>query len=56
MLQETLKEWNRVIKLSRKPKRHEFITVVKITGIGMLLVGLVGFVIRMIIQILGITL
>lgn len=50
MIQKTLKEWNRVIKLSRKPKKHEFVMIAKITGMGILVVGAVGFLIRMIIQ------
>jgi protein transport protein SEC61 subunit gamma-like protein len=50
MIQETLKEWNRVIKLSRKPRKHEFIMIAKITGLGIIVVGMVGFIIRMVIQ------
>ncbi len=56
MISETLKNWNRVIKLSRKPRRGEFITISKITALGLLLIGFVGFVIRMIIQITGVSL
>lgn len=51
-LREMLKDWSRVIKLSKKPKKNEFIMIAKITGIGMLLIGAVGFVIRIIIQII----
>ena len=51
-LREMLKDWNRAIKLSKKPKKNEFIMIAKITGIGMLLIGAVGFVIRIIIQII----
>jgi protein transport protein SEC61 subunit gamma-like protein len=50
MIQKTLKEWNRVIKLSRKPKKNEFMMIAKITGMGIIVVGAVGFVIRMVIQ------
>lgn len=56
MIRETLEEWSRVVKLSRKPKRYEFVTIAKVTGLGILIVGLVGFMIRMIIQILGVVL
>ncbi len=56
MIQEKLKEWNRVIKLSRKPKRSEFIMIAKITGLGMTVVGTIGFIIRMSLQITGINL
>jgi protein transport protein SEC61 subunit gamma-like protein len=51
MIQKTLKDWNRVIKLSRKPRRHEFVMVAKVTGVGIIIIGLIGFTIRMIIQI-----
>jgi protein transport protein SEC61 subunit gamma-like protein len=56
MMQEKLKEWDRVIKLSRKPKRSEFIMIAKITGLGMTVVGTIGFIIRMSLQITGINL
>ncbi len=56
MIKDTLKNWDRAIKLSRKPRRDEFITVAKITGLGMLIVGLIGFTIRMIIQVSGLIL
>ena len=49
---EILKEWNRVIKLSKKPKKNEFVMIAKVTGLGMIIIGVVGFVIRMIIQII----
>lgn len=56
MIGETLKNWDRVIKLSRKPRRDEFITISKVTALGMLLVGFIGFIIRMVIQLTGISL
>lgn len=56
MIQEKLKEWDRVIKLSRKPKRSEFVMIAKITGLGMVVIGTIGFIIRMLLQITGIKL
>ncbi len=56
MIQEKLKEWNRVIKLSKKPKRSEFIMIAKITGLGMVVIGAIGFIIRMLLQVTGINL
>jgi protein transport protein SEC61 subunit gamma-like protein len=56
MIQEKLKEWNRVIKLSRKPRRSEFVMIAKITGLGMAIIGTIGFIIRMLLQITGIKL
>jgi protein transport protein SEC61 subunit gamma-like protein len=56
IIQDKTKEWNRVIKLSRKPRREEFVTIAKITGLGMIVVGIIGFLIRIAIQIAGIQL
>lgn len=51
MIKKTLKDWERVIRLSRKPRKDEFITISKVTGLGMIAIGAIGFMIRMIIQI-----
>lgn len=40
-------ESKRVLKLTKKPNREEFMSVVKITGLGILVVGLMGFIIQM---------
>ncbi|RLF60586.1 MAG: protein translocase SEC61 complex subunit gamma [Thermoplasmata archaeon] len=52
-IKEVLREWNRVIKLSKKPKKNEFMTIAKITGLGMILIGIIGFLIRLIVQIIA---
>lgn len=52
-IKEVLREWNRVIKLSKKPKKNEFMTIAKITGLGMILIGIIGFLIRIIVQIIA---
>ncbi len=41
-------EYRRVISVSRKPDREEFISSTKITGIGLMLIGFIGFIISMI--------
>jgi len=51
-IREKFKNYERVLKLSRKPKKDEFIMVAKITGLGMLVIGIIGFIIRIIIQLL----
>ncbi len=48
-----VKSWERVLRLSRKPRRQEFIAITKVTGLGTIIVGLLGFVIRMIVQVMG---
>ncbi|NCN64919.1 MAG: protein translocase SEC61 complex subunit gamma [Candidatus Altiarchaeum hamiconexum] len=40
-----IKETGRILRLTRKPKRSEFDEVTRITGLGILLFGFVGFVI-----------
>jgi len=43
-----LSESKRVLLVTRKPGMKEFKLAVKITGIGMILIGLIGMLIRMV--------
>lgn len=36
----------RVLKVTKKPDKFEFKTVVKVSGIGILIIGLLGFLIH----------
>jgi len=47
-----LKEYGRVLKITRKPTTPEFKAIVKASGIGILVVGAIGFLIHMIVQLL----
>ncbi len=38
----------RILKLAKKPDRSEVLMVVKITAVGMILLGLVAYIIRLI--------
>ena len=38
----------RVLKITKKPTALEFKTIVKVSGLGILIIGLVGFVVQMI--------
>ncbi|MBS3133778.1 protein translocase SEC61 complex subunit gamma [Candidatus Woesearchaeota archaeon] len=46
---EKLKLWfieaRRVLAITKKPNRQEFMTIVKVTSIGTLIIGLIGFII-----------
>lgn len=42
----------RVLKVTRKPDSFEFKTIVKVSGLGMIVIGLIGFVLFMAKQIL----
>jgi len=46
------KESIRVLKITKKPNMMEFKTIVKASGLGMIIIGLVGFIISMIKQLL----
>ncbi len=45
-------EYIRVLKLTRKPTREEFTMIAKVAGAGILLVGLIGFIIYLLVTIL----
>ncbi len=44
-------KYSRILKMARKPTRDEYSKVVTITGLGIILVGGVGFAIYMILQV-----
>jgi protein transport protein SEC61 subunit gamma-like protein len=44
-LKDTLVNYRRVIDVSRKPDKEEFMSAAKITGAGILVIGLIGFAI-----------
>jgi len=47
-----LKEYKRVLMITKKPTQEEFKAIVKASGIGIIIIGLVGFTIHMIVQLL----
>lgn len=53
-LKEFSKECWRVLKVTRKPSTAEFKTIVKVSALGIGVIGLVGFLLQMIRQLLGI--
>jgi protein transport protein SEC61 subunit gamma-like protein len=42
------KECLRVLKVTKKPSNLEFKTIVKVSGLGILLIGFIGFIIQMV--------
>jgi protein transport protein SEC61 subunit gamma-like protein len=40
-----LSEYARILRLTRKPTREEFTMIAKVSGAGILLIGLIGFII-----------
>jgi protein transport protein SEC61 subunit gamma-like protein len=47
-IQRLLLEYKRVITVTKKPTKEEFITIVKVSALGILAIGLLGFIIQMI--------
>lgn len=52
-LQNLMKDAKRVIKVSKKPDREEYFNFSKVTSIGILLIGLIGFIIVIIGMLIG---
>ncbi len=46
------RECLRVLRVTKKPSSDEFKTVVKVSGLGILIIGMLGFIIQMIKQLL----
>ncbi len=46
-LKEFWEECKRVLKVTKKPDREELVMVVKVTALGMLLIGMLGFLITL---------
>jgi len=49
-----IKQCIRVWQLMKKPDRKEFTTIAKVSAIGLILIGLIGYVISLIIEFIGI--
>jgi protein transport protein SEC61 subunit gamma-like protein len=44
-ISKNLKAYLRILKLTKKPSREEFLMIARVAGAGILVVGFVGFVI-----------
>lgn len=45
-------ECRRVLTITKKPNKEEFLTIVKISGIGILVIGAIGFILHLVKQLL----
>jgi len=52
-IKEKLGTYTRVLRLARKPDTKEYNQVAKVTGLGILLIGLVGFAIKLVSQLIA---
>ena len=49
-LKRFITECKRVLRVTKKPTSYEFKTIAKVSGIGMIIIGLIGFIILFIKQ------
>jgi len=42
----------RVMRITKRPNKEEFLTIVKVSGLGILMIGLIGFVFHILNQLL----
>lgn len=47
-LRELIDAWKKIFQIASKPDREEYMTLLKITLLGFMLIGLIAFVIRLI--------
>jgi protein transport protein SEC61 subunit gamma and related proteins len=47
-----IKESARVMRVTRKPNKTEYLTIVKVTGLGIAIIGALGFIIFLLRQVL----
>ena len=48
-----LKQSKRVLRVAKKPDREEFLNFSKVTAIGIAIIGLIGFIIVLLGQLIG---
>jgi len=51
-IKEFISECRRVLRITKKPNREEFKTIVKISGIGIIIIGVIGFLVHFLKEIL----
>jgi protein transport protein SEC61 subunit gamma-like protein len=51
-LKNKLNEYKRVLAITKKPDNEEYKAIVKASGLGIIVIGMLGFIITMIIQVI----
>ena len=52
-MRNRLNDYLRVLSIAKRPKKDEFIKIAQLTGIGIIAIGLLGFAVTLVFQILG---
>ncbi len=45
-------ECKRVMRITKRPNKEEFLTIVKVSGLGILAIGFIGFVLQLLNQLI----
>lgn len=53
-LKEKLSDYLRVLKIAKRPSWKEYLQIVKLTGLGILLIGAIGLLVTLVFTALGI--
>jgi protein transport protein SEC61 subunit gamma and related proteins len=51
-LRSFYKEAMRVLRITKKPSKDEYISIVKVTGLGCIVIGLIGFTVFLLSQLI----
>lgn len=51
-LKRFIKESVRVLRVTKKPNKEEYMSIVKVTGLGIAIIGVIGFIIFILRQVL----
>ena len=51
-INQFLRQCRRVLYVSRRPDMEEYVNVAKVTGIGIIIIGVIGFIISLVAQLL----
>ena len=51
-IKNELHEYKRILTISKKPTNQEFLSIAKVCAIGMALIGLLGFIVQIINQLI----
>jgi protein transport protein SEC61 subunit gamma-like protein len=51
-IKDFIRECKRVLIVTKKPSKDEFKTIVKVSGLGIIIIGVIGFLIQMVKQLL----
>jgi protein transport protein SEC61 subunit gamma and related proteins len=52
MIRSFVEDAKRIFTVSRKPDLPEFKTIAKVTGIGIIIIALIGFIVRLLVELL----